>query len=271
MPTNDLARSTQWMHAEAAHGAFRVLWVGDPDVLPGTGWRLGPGLAYATSRNGPPEATDLWPGSSDGPTRLVGRALDVAREGRTTRLGHLLAPMAVRYIALPRHLVPGEGRTPDFPVPPDVVAGLAAQNDLRQLPSDPALVVYENTAWGGLRTAVHGDVLTARSPLGVDLSGSRPVLPGRRTQVRYRGPVPDGDVFVSEASGRWRLTVNGHSAPRTRPFGWANAYRAAGPARATLGYRAPLLRYGAVLVEIVVWFLVIRAVLRARRRREGVA
>src|SRR5205807_10417287 len=146
MPTNDLARSAEWMHTEAAHGSFRVLWVGDPDVLPGTGWRLGPGLAYSTSRNGPPEADQLWPGSSAGPTRRVGAALGVARNGRTTRLGHLLAPMAIRYIAVPTRLVPGRASSPDFPVPATVRDGLAAQLDLRQLPSDPALVVYENTA-----------------------------------------------------------------------------------------------------------------------------
>src|SRR5207302_9857738 len=34
-PVNDLARSAQWMHTEAAKGSFRVLWVGDPDALPG--------------------------------------------------------------------------------------------------------------------------------------------------------------------------------------------------------------------------------------------
>src|SRR5207253_2084289 len=109
MPVNDLARSASWMHTEAAHGSFRVLWVGGPEVLPGTGWRLGPGLAYSTSRNGPPDFTDLWPGSSRGPTHLIADALTVARQGRTTRLGHLLAPMAIRYVAVPSHLVPGQG------------------------------------------------------------------------------------------------------------------------------------------------------------------
>src|SRR5207245_3047259 len=95
-PVNDLAQSAEWMRAEAARGSFRVLWVGDADVLPGTGWRLGTGLAYATSRNGPPDASELWPGSSRGPTRQIADALTVARQGRTTRLGHLLAPMAIR-------------------------------------------------------------------------------------------------------------------------------------------------------------------------------
>src|SRR4051794_9519220 len=91
-PTNDIAQSTAWMQVEAAKGSFRTLWVGDPDVLPGTGWRIQNGLAYALSRDGPPQADQLWPGSSAGATRRVASALAVARDGRTTRLGHLLAP-----------------------------------------------------------------------------------------------------------------------------------------------------------------------------------
>src|SRR5947208_4951871 len=49
------------------------------------------GLAYATSDSGPPDASDLWPGSSNGPTGLIADAVAVARRGDTTRLGHLLA------------------------------------------------------------------------------------------------------------------------------------------------------------------------------------
>src|SRR5207247_915428 len=131
---------------------------------------------YALSRNGPPEATELWPGSSKGPTRRVAKAVSVARAGRTTRLGHLLAPMAIRYVAVPRRLVPAEGKSAAFPVPQDVLTGMAAQLDLRQLPSDPALVVYENTAWGPLRASLRRAV-PREGPLGADLSGSEAILP----------------------------------------------------------------------------------------------
>src|SRR4051794_41202144 len=77
-PTNDIAQSTAWMQVEAAKGSFRTLWVGDPDVLPGTGWRIDDGLAYALSRNGPPQADELWPGSSAGPARPVAAPLSLA-------------------------------------------------------------------------------------------------------------------------------------------------------------------------------------------------
>jgi hypothetical protein len=239
--------------------------VGDPDVLPGTGWRIQDGLAYALSRNGPPEADQLWPGSSAGATRRVASALAVARAGRTTRLGHLLAPMAIRYVAVPTRLVPGSTTAPAFPVPVDVRAGLAAQLDLRQLPSDPALLVYENTAWGPLRAATES---APESRLGVDLSGATSVLPGRRPQTKYNGPVPAGnDVLVAEDSGHWTLDVAGHGVTRHTSFGWADRYQAGEGGRSTLSYGVPLLRYLAVLVEIALWVVVIRAA-RARRRRE---
>jgi hypothetical protein len=172
--------------------------------------------------------------------------------------------MAVRYVAVPTRLAPGSSNSPSYPVPADVRDGLAAQLDLRELPSDPALVVYENTAWGPLRSAI---TAVPEGGLGTDLSDARPVLPGRRVQPRYRGTVPAGnDVLVSEASGHWSLDVAGHSAPRQRSFGWANRYDAGAGGRATLTYRTPFLRYLAVLVELAVWVLVVRAVLRARRR-----
>src|SRR4051794_16953056 len=268
-PTNDIAQSAAWMGVEVSKGSFRTLWVGDPDVLPGTGWRIDDGLAYALSRNGPPEADQLWPGSSAGATTRVGSALSAARNGNTTRLGHLLAPMAIRYVAVPTRLVPGRSTSPSFPVPADVRAGLAAQLDLRQLPSDPALIVYENAAWGGLRAAAES---VTDSRLGADLSDARPVLPGRRAQTRYNGAVPAGnDVLVSEASGHWSLDVAGHGAPRRRSFGWANRYEAGEGGKATLSYGTPLLRYLAVVVEIAIWVLVVRAARRARRRSEAVA
>jgi hypothetical protein len=262
-PTNDIAQSAAWMKVEASKGSFRTLWVGDPDVLPGTGWRVEDGLAYALSRNGPPEADQLWPGSSAGATQRVAGAFSIARRGRTTRLGHLLAPMAIRYIAVPTQLVPGSATSPSFPVPVDVRAGLAAQLDLRQLPSDPALLVYENTAWGSIRAATD---LAPASRLGVDLSDATSVLPGRRPQTKYDGLVPAGnDVLVAEDSPHWSLNVAGHGVTRQTSFGWANRYQAGEGGHATLNYRTPLLRYLAVLIEIALWVLVIRAV-RARRR-----
>jgi hypothetical protein len=108
--------------------------------------------------------------------------------------------------------------------------------------------------------------------LGADLSGAKPVLPGQRAQVRYHGAVPAAsEVLVSEASGHWTLDVAGHRAHHQRAFGWANSYRSGGGGRATLSYGTPILRYLAVLAELVIWVFVVRALVRSRRRRREYA
>jgi hypothetical protein len=44
--------------APTSAGGYRVLWLGDPSVLPIEGWSIAPGLAAATSMNGLPGGVD---------------------------------------------------------------------------------------------------------------------------------------------------------------------------------------------------------------------
>src|SRR5438309_10332277 len=115
--------------------------------------------------------------------------------------------MAIRYVAVPFRLAAGSGGGPEYPPPPSVPSALAAQIDLRQVPSDPSLLVYENAAWGPLRAELApgtGGGASKSATLGADLSGARPVLPGRRSQLSFRGPVAgDADVYLADASRRW--------------------------------------------------------------------
>jgi hypothetical protein len=97
LPARDVGGLLSWMPEQERSGAFRVLWLGDPEALPLQGWRLDTGLAYGTSRNGPPDATVLWPGSSEGPTQLLADAVNLARGGRATLKYHT---SPARYIAI---------------------------------------------------------------------------------------------------------------------------------------------------------------------------
>ena len=265
----EVARSLGWMDAEARNGAFRVLWLGDPAALPLDGWRLDDGLAYATSRDGPPDVTDLLPGSPSSATRAIARSLALAERGDTARLGRLLAPMAVRYIVVPVERSTGEERPGRFPVPAVLTRALVSQIDLRLLPSDPGVAVYENTSWGPGR-AVLPDRLNGPVPrqlgAGADLSGGRPVLTGGGP-VRFRGAVPDGRVLVAEApSSRWRLEVEGDASPRQGAYGVANAYGPGAGGRALLRYRTPFVRYAAIVVQLALWVAAMRALSTFRRR-----
>jgi GT2 family glycosyltransferase len=262
LPSTPATELVTWMDQHRQEGAFRVLWVGDPEAIPVDGWRLADGTAYATSRNGNPDVTDRWPGADPGASGLLADALDVARAGGTTRLGHLLGPTAVRYIVVPLRAAPSADRL--LPPHPDVLPALAAQLDLKRVDTDPAIVVYENAAWAPARALVpDGADVTATDPVRVELGGSKPVLAQSNS-----GPVPEpGTVLVSEASSpRWRLRVAGADADRRRAFGWANAFDVTQAGNATLRYRTSPLRWLAIAIEAALWVGLLRMLLMRRGR-----
>ena len=268
MPSTGVVQALSWTRAEESNGAFRILWVGDAAALPLDGWDLGDGLAYATSRNGPPDSIDQWPGPETEAGTRIPDALGVARRGDTTLLGHLLAPMAVRYVVVPERLAPGRISAPRTPIPSFVSRALAAQVDLRLVPSDPSVTVYENTAWGPGRALTRGAVSERSSPRGLDRSGDRAVLSPQRSPVRFGGSVPDdATVFMSESPSRWELTVAGDEVDRVGAFGWANSFAVADGGRSTLRFPTSPLRYVELAIELALWIVAVTLLWRGRRQR----
>jgi len=271
LPPVALSRSLAYTAQKQAEGSFRMLWLGDPEVLPLGSWNIGGGLAYATSRNGTPVGTDNLPGPASDATRTIVAAIGQAERGDTSRLGRLLAPMAVRYLVLPRQLGAGGTAGPQRPPPAVLTRGLASQLDLRLLPSDPATIVYENTSWGPAREIAAGTKVPpgAENALGAgaELTGGLPVLAGAGP-VQFAGNVPSpGQVVVSEApSSRWELSVAGRSASRKPAFGVANAYQVDTAGHGVLGYRTPLFRYVLLAFGIILWIAAVQTFTRLRRR-----
>ena len=278
VPSQDFAGLLSWMPEQRAKGAFRVLWLGDPQAMPITGWRLGEGVSYATSRDGVPDATGLWPGAAPRSTQRVADAVQVARADGTTSLGHLLAPAAIRYVVVPLRAAPSRTGSPLRPPPPDLAAALDAQVDLKKLQGDDALLVYENAAWAPGRAklppgATAPTTIGLAALRGVELAGAVPVLPSQRTPTRFSGPLGSGDtVLLSEASSpRWQLRVAGKGAPRAKAFGWANAFASPASGAATLRYRTSVLRFGALAVQLALWVAAVRMLLVGRHRRRAAA
>ena len=251
MPARDFEGLVSWMPERVPEGDFRVLWVGAPHALPTDAWRLSEGLAYASSRNGAPDATTLWPGSDGGSTGLLADALAVARRGETTRVGALLAPLGVRYIAVPRAIAPSGQKLRRVEPPAGVLDALRGQVDLRLIETDDDLVVFENAAWRPVR--------------GV---GNAPVLEPGSSVLRSKGPVVAGEVHVAESySSRWRLDVAGTSLTHTKSEGWANGFTAPSAGEGTLRYRIHPLRIAVLLLQLVLWVVAIRAVVGGMRSR----
>lgn len=275
IPERDVPQLLSWMPEQAEAGAFRVLWAGDPEALPLDGWRLDDGVAYGSSRNGPPDVTTLWPAADQGSTGLLRDALDVARRGETSRLGHLLAPLGVRYVVVPLRAGPARdgGRAVDRP--DDVLASLRAQIDLRLIEGDASVVVYENAAWAPIATVLPVPAVEASRTSGPDaartteLGGAPPALPSSGP-TSYAGPWAGPELYLAESySSRWSFEVDGGDADSTqrKAFGWANAWTApAGPA-ATLSYSTSPLRYAALLLQLGLWVALVRALVLGVRER----
>jgi GT2 family glycosyltransferase len=260
--------------------AFRVLWVGDPRALPLGSWQYEKGVGYATSRDGAPDATDLWPPTGAGATPLLATDLHLAADRLTTRLGHLLAPMAVRYIVLPARTAPVDAGGFAVPVPAEVLAGLDQQTDLKARPADTAVRVYENAAWAPGRavlspiaaTAAHDATASAASQ-SVELSDAAPAL-GAGGPDAFTGQLPGGaQALVSETDQQgWHLSVAGHGATRQRAFGWAMLFTAPQPGgKASLHFVTPIAGRGLLVLEAALWLAAMAALVADRRGRRGAA
>jgi GT2 family glycosyltransferase len=276
MPAGDHSRSLAFIDAENEEVPFRVLWLGDPAALPLAGWELEDGLAYATTDAGSPELENLWVGSDDGRTGLLGDALDLARSGQTSRLGRLLAPMGVRYVVVPERLAPDPFATDPLPVPGDLSATLAAQLDLEPLDVPAGLTVFRNEAVLPMRAALpdsdevptEGGIAAA---LNLDLSSTPPALPDEDGHLRWSGPVEAGTTLLLSAahSDRWELEVDGSRADLLKPFGWATGFEITDGGQATLRFHTAPLRYGVLALQALAWLWVLRFLVRQRLNPSG--
>jgi hypothetical protein len=287
MPRGDWSRVLGFVDDDAGTLASRVLWIGDPDVLPLPGQRLaGAGdaaeadvdapdvddMAFATSE-GLPQVHDLWPGRPDAETARIGEAVDLALDQQTTRLGRLLAPMAVQYVIVPQGLAPSPFTGDEQTAAPALVAALGGQLDLERLDVDSAVVLYRNTAFVPGRAVVDDpEVLEASGPddlRTLDLAAeARPALrdgdDGGGVAV---GELDDDVTLYQSAAGSsgWVLEVDGrHISPRPA-FGWANAFPVGEGGRAELRYDTPLARRLVLVLQVGLWVAALWLLVRRRR------
>jgi len=175
-------------------GQGRELWLGAPLALPLVGWQVRPGFAEALTVTGLPDATALWPNANPGDAARLAAAVDDAELGRTVELGKLLAPSGVEVIVVPTAFAPvltGVQSAAAAPSPADLVATLAGQLDLRELPSEGGTYFFENTSW---------------RPDGV----AAPSVPGGGT------PAPLREIGVVAALGCWLFAGLGAASRRRR-------------------------------------------------------
>ena len=286
MPDTDFARPLRNLNAKGkAVDPYRVLWMGDANLLPASGWPLpapavddlGPGtlLAYATSQNGTPDVSDVLAGTDHGATRRLRQVLMTAAAGGTSRLGALLAPMGVRYIAVPIVNAPRPFQTIPTIEPTALLTMLDAQLDLSNVDVARGVVVYRNAEWAPTRALLardteypSADAATAGSAVP-NLAGATTALPDQTGYESFGGSIDQpSSVYLAEASSaNWHLQVDGHPAPRSDALGWANAFDT--PAgSATLTYATPVTRWGFLVGQALLWLAALLVLFRSRVRSE---
>ena len=277
---NDFSQSVTWMAAKTAGGAFRVLWLGDPRSLNQGSWSAGDGLAYATSEDGSPDARWLWNAADPGPASTLASAVNLARSGRTDRLGSMLAPSGVRYVVLLTSLAPeitGEQNPQEYPVPADLAPGLGRQLDLTPVVSGTGITVYANAAWIPERAQIGAATAPRRRrrgpsgapPAPVRSSPGAPIVPGHARCSPVRPPPPPtvvrspvGTVFTARhrPAGGTSCKPNGSTAVRSPSFGWAGRYQVTEAGVSTLRFDGGLITPLSLLCSVIVWLAAIAVV-----------
>jgi len=269
LPADDWPSTYSWMADNAPAGGFRVLWVGDPNVLPADAKSAGD-IGFALTRNGVVDARASWAAPEQRGDRVFAGMLDAAASGSTVRLGHLVAPAGVRYIAFVRRAAPHAGATGrDETALSDA---LARQLDLTLSHVDDFADVYDNDAWLPMRAVVPpGDtnVLVGgpdpqSAAVRSDASGvvGAPATGGTTTAI---GP---GTLLWSEsASSHWVATANGRRAVRSNAFGWTNAFALDAHAPVHVRYAGSGLISFLRCIAVVLWIVVAAVWYTTRRRR----
>ncbi|CAN5743175.1 glycosyltransferase [soil metagenome] len=276
VPRGDLNRALAPVLTADGDPDARVLWLGDPDLLPLGAHPYRDGISLATS-DGLPEVSSRWAGARHASTDRLDQAIDLAVDRQTARLGRILGPQGVRYVVVPTRAVPQAFGGVDRPPPTWLADGLAAQLDLEQVDTDRSLIVYRNRAWRGEVTAVPAGTELPDDPAGAataDPTDWEPIsgLP-EITSIPVEVP-PDADVVAAvPADDSWTLRVDGEEVDTGEAYGWALHATAPAAGVGEVSYATSTGLRALILLQPFLWAVAIvtrsRAMARARRRDRG--
>ncbi len=215
LPTTSVSAS---MNALAPTGdtGYRVLWLGDPAVLPLAGFQVEPGLAAATSMSGLPGGATLFAAPGAGPTAVLVQALNDALAGRTVRLGEQLGAAGVSSIVVMNSAAPeltGLQSAPEHPASAALLGALSAQSDLSLVLATRSVTIYTNAAFHGLLSEYPSQSnIASFLPAPVALPGTL-FGPLKLSGQPVVASVAPASAFALDVAGRrvTRAIVNGWS------------------------------------------------------------
>ncbi len=251
---------------------FRTVWIGDPDVLPLAGWELpgSDGVGIGTSNGLDPTVTQRYRlDGGDGVTHLED-ALAAAVRGETARLGRVLAPMGIRYVAVIDRPAPQPFAPAAAPYPASVLAALREQLDLVEIELNAGLVLFEVQDNWPLRADITELDLPEDADTSAQLQSDLPVPPavlGSGPGTKFSGDLAAQQRIAqaSTAHEGWSLDVDGTTAERSTLSGWEQQFTTDGGGAAVLKWSTPLMSRGLQALQVLVLLGLIVVVVRQRR------
>ena len=245
-------------------GDYRILWIGDPRVMPVASWTLQPGIGYAITDDGPLTQYESWAGRPSKEEVAVGDIVRQLASESTLRGGRLLAPYAIRYVVVP--VADGAVSTVDHPLPTPggLIDALDDQLDFAAPLTRPLnFVVYENTAWIPTRAEFGADHTDVTKQAGVDSVArlelhrlASPVAVGASDNIDLSFTASRGAVTIATGvDSRWSLRVNGQAITPRPAFGETTGYDIGASGPATLTYHTDTSRALMLIGQLVVWLL----------------
>ena len=276
MPRSDISGALRFIDRRPELGSFRVMWLGDGQLLPTQGRAVGNGLSVSTSTDGPPDVRSAWLGPSSQAVRSMVDTIEVALNGDTARLGRLLAPFGVKYIVVPLALAPAFADAEVSEGDPLVLQTLATQIDLSEIGTDSSVVVYENIAWHPIRSGLDRRDASASSETnlaalaGIPTAVYTPVLTTRERSTLFSGDLETQLVVVAIAEpDRWRLEVDGKGVSSEPAFGWSAGYDVTSPGAGQLIFNGRAWQGWWLLGQFVGWVLILNISFSEVRRRRS--
>lgn len=253
--------------AVPADGGARTLWLGDPRVLPMASWSIVPGLAYATSADGPPGEAQLFAPPGPGPAAQLAHDVVLALEGRTVELGRLLAAAGVANVVVlsaDAPQLPGTQSPPQLPPPPGLLASLQRQDDLAESPgASSGVAVFVVTESHGI-VAARGRPLAAGATPG-EPAAARDWTPALGT-FTARGAMGTGTLLAALApAGDFTATLDGTALPRASAFGWEATWSTPHAGTVVLSRSAPPLDALLAAAVLALWCALLLGALGADR------
>ena len=275
-PASTVSQLFTQMPDNPPEGNYRILFVGESDLLPVSTNAITNKISYGVSDDGPVNIISHWAPQYTTMNSSADRALKTLLDRHTVRLGRLVAPLAIRYVVVPLGFAPSDSATA-------LVDSLSNQIDLRRLYFAQDLVIFENAAWlpivslldeeSSVASQKDGDPalimqeLQSIKPLFVDGNS----VSNKAAASSFEGGTVHLSVPFDE---NWRLLVDGARLIPRAAFGATTGFDAPVKGVAELSFHTSSLRFLFLLIQGLVWFalLIIAANFsRFRSRARGVS